>query len=169
MSLNITPFPHPIRTEWKLLALLRKDNPGITQVECGKQLGVSALTIRHWMDKPLYQSYENWLLEKAYDSTPLDLKRARSEVKEELDEFAVEMLGRLRDIVETTSDEKLLTQIGFDMLDRAGYAEPKRDAQRSIQVILTPELVAILQKRQAEVVDNSQVLLGEVLSEVVNG
>jgi len=146
------PFPHPVRTEWKILALLRRDNPGITYAELGRQLGVSHLTIMHWTRKPLYQSYENWLINATYDNTPLALKRTRAEVKYQLDEFAEEMLERLRDIVETSGDERLIAQIGFDVLDRAGYSEPKRDANRPINVVLTTELLAQLARRAQEAV-----------------
>lgn len=159
----MTTYPHPIRTEWKLLTMLRRDNPGITQGEAARQLGVSALTIKHWTDKPLYQSYESWFLSQTYDNLPLQVKRRQAEVKEEIDEFAQEMLVRLKDIIETTSDEKLIASIGMDMLDRAGYSEPKRDVQRNIQVVLTPEVLAILQRRAAEIIDVEPVQLGEAV------
>lgn len=156
-------FPHAVRTEFKLLALLRKDNPGISNVECAKQLGVNQNTIRVWLQKPLYQSYENWFLTQTYESQVLSEKRQRSEVKEDLDEFAVEMLGRLKDIVETSNDDKLIVSIGFDMLDRAGYAEPKRDQARAIQFLMTPELINMLQQRAKEI-SSGEVIVGEVMS-----
>jgi hypothetical protein len=148
------PFPHPVRTVWKLLALLRRDNPDITNGECAKQLGYNANSIGAWLRSPLYQSY---------DSQSLAVKVSRADVKEELDEFAVEMLGRLRDIVEHSSDEKLIASIGFDALDRAGYAEPKRDAQRPIQLILTSEVLSALMQRSREIADTTDVVVGEVL------
>jgi hypothetical protein len=157
------PFPHPVRTVWKLLALLRRDNPDITNGECAKQLGYNANSIGAWLRSPLYQSYENWLIEQTYDSQSLAVKVSRADVKEELDEFAVEMLGRLRDIVEHSSDEKLIASIGFDALDRAGYAEPKRDAQRPIQLILTSEVLSALMQRSREIADTTDVVVGEVL------
>lgn len=156
-------FPHPVRTAWKCLAILRKDNPGISNVECARQIGVNANSIGSWLRQPLYQSYENWFLEKTYEGQSLPEKVSRAVVKEELDEFAVEMLGRLRDIVEHSGDEKLIAQIGFDALDRAGYSEPKRDSQRAISVILTPELLNILVQRQAEVTNQSEIFVGEVI------
>jgi hypothetical protein len=143
-------FPHPVRTAFKLLALLRRDNPGISNVDCAKQLGVSVLTISHWLNKPLYQSYENWLINATYDSQPLPEKRSRADFKGELDEFAEEMFERLKDIVETTNDSALVAKIGFDMLDRAGYAEPKRDSARSVNVVLTADLLDVLMRRAVE-------------------
>jgi hypothetical protein len=146
-----------------LLALLRRDNPDITNGECAKQLGTNPNSIGAWLRSPLYQSYENWLLERTFEGLPLPEKIRRSEVKEELDEFAVEMLLRLRDIVEHSNDDKLIAQIGFDMLDRAGFAEPKREGQRPISLILTPELIAILDRRRLEVHTSEAVEVGEVI------
>ena len=159
------PFPHPVRTEWKLLAILRRDEPAITQTDCSRRLGVSINTIRHWLAKPLYQSFENWFLEKSFEGLPLPEKQTRAAVKEELDEFAVEMLSRLREIVETSNDDKLVASIGFDALDRAGYSPPQRDSGRAINFILTPEVLATLSQRKREIADTSEVVLGEVINQ----
>jgi hypothetical protein len=126
-------------------------------------LGVSWQTIRLWTKQPLYQSYENWFLRKQFDEQPLAVKLSRAEVKMELDEFAEEMLYRLRDIVETSGDEKLIAQIGFDVLDRAGYEAPKRDSARPINLILTPELVEALARRGREMQNGGSVVVGEVV------
>ena len=163
--MTATPFPHPVRTVWKLLATLRRDNPDITNVECARQLGVTSNSIAAWLKAPLYQSYENWFLERTYEGQPLEVKRQRAAVKEELDEFAYEMLGRLQDIVEHSTDDKLVAQIGFDMLDRAGYSEPKRDTQRPISVILTAELLEILTRRRLESSTDTDVAVGEVIDQ----
>lgn len=160
------PFPHPIRTEWKLLAILKKDNPGITNVECAKQLGVNENTIRHWFKSPLFQSYENWFLEKNWEYTPIDTKKARAAVQEELDEFAQEMLARLRDIVETSGDNKLVASIAFDALDRAGHIGPKREGQRPINFILTAEAVLELSRRAREIGTSEEVLVGQTVEAV---
>lgn len=114
------------------------------------------------MRQPLYQSYENWFLSEHYDSTPLETKRARAEVQEELDEFAQEMLGRLRDIAETSHDTKLIAQIGFDALDRAGYAAVKKDSARPIQFILTAEAAVELARRAAEIRASTPIVVGQV-------
>lgn len=151
-------FPHPIRTEWKILAELRKDNPGVPISDIAKQLGVNAATCRMWIRQPLYQSYENWFLRQTYEALPLAAKRTRAEVTDELDEFAQEMLVRLRDIVETSNDDKLIASIGFDVLDRAGYGAAKKDAARPINLILTPEVIAAIKQRQGEIVDGTVVV-----------
>lgn len=158
----MTAFPHAIKTSWKLLAIMRRDTPSLTNGDCARSLGVNENTIRHWLQTPLYQSYENWFLEKSYEATPLAIKMSRAEVKESIDEFAEEMLFRLKDIVETSSDEKLIANIGFDMLDRAGYSEPKKDSNRPINLVLTPELATMLFQRSREIASES-VVVGEVV------
>lgn len=162
-NLPIPAFPHPIRTEWKILAQLRKDNPMITAEDLAKQLGTNSNTIRMWTRKPLYQSYENWYLGQTADHVPLDTKRSRAEVQDTLDEFAQEMLARLIDIAETSHDQKLLVQIGFDALDRAGYGAVKKDAARPINLIFTPELIGELRRRAGEIAESSEVLVGQVV------
>lgn len=166
MSDTIIPaYPHPIRTEWKLLATLKKDHPDITLEECAKQLGFSAGAVRMWIRTPLYQSYENWFLNQTYDGIPLKTKRERAAVQDDLDEFAQEMLLRLRDIAETSHDMKLVAQIGFDVLDRAGYGAVKKDAARPINLILTPEVVAELRRRTAEI-GAGEIIVGETVERV---
>lgn len=144
------------------MAGLKKDDPSITNEDCAKQIGVNPNTIRMWIRNPLYQSFENWYLEKNYEALSLPEKMKRADVQEELDEFAQEMLGRLKDIAETTHDNKLLAQIGFDALDRAGYAPMKKDSARPINLILTPELVESLRRRSAEVLD-LDVVVGQLV------
>jgi hypothetical protein len=143
-------YPHPIRTEWKILAQLRADNPASTAIELARLIGVNENTIRFWTKKPLYQSYENWFLRRHFEHCPVEVRLRREEVQEQLDEFAQEMLFRLKDIAETTNDQKLLTSIGWDALDRAGYGAVKRESARPINLILTAEVLATIQRRSAE-------------------
>lgn len=163
-SAELTPaaFPHPVRTEWKILAQLKVDNPSITQEECAKQIGVNPNTIRLWVRNPLYQSFENWFISKNYESMPVEVRKRREDVQEELDEFAQEMLGRLKDIVETSHDNKLIAQIGFDALDRANYRPLQKEGSRPINIIFTPEMLNELQRRRAEVVEGEAVVVGQV-------
>lgn len=144
------------------MALYKKDNPTATQEELAKSIGVSANTIRHWLRKPLYQSYENWLINSTYEEMPLQAKRRREDVQEDLDEFAQEMLDRLRDIAETSQDQKLVAQIGFDALDRAGYAAAKKDSARPINLIITEELLATIRQRAVESSTVEGVVVGQV-------
>lgn len=155
-------YPHPIRSEWKLLVILRADNPTITKEEQAKQMGVSANTIRLWERQPLFQSYESWYFNRKWESIPLGEKKRRAEVQDQLDEFAQEMLDRLRDIAETSNDQKLVAQIGFDALDRAGYAAAKKDSARPINLIITPDLLLELQRRAVEMRDSGDVVVGQV-------
>lgn len=154
-------FPHPVRTEWKMLAQLCKDNPSITQDECAKQLGVNANTIRNWKRQPLYQSFENWFLQGVFDNQTFEQKKSRADIQEELDEFAQEMLGKLRDIAETSNDTKLVAQIGFDVLDRAGYSAVRKEGQRPISFILTAEALQELARRTQEMRSIDAVVVGQ--------
>jgi len=156
-------FPHPIRTEWKMLALFKRDNPASTIGDCAKALGVNYHTIRAWIRQPLYQSYENWFLKRSDEDMPLAGRITKAEMQETLDDFAVEMQSRLQSIVETSNDDKLLSQIAFDALDRAGYAAERRDAKRPIQLILTPEVLRTFAERGREIA-NADIIVGEVIS-----
>jgi hypothetical protein len=144
-----------------LLAQIKLDNPSATLDECAKQLGVNPATIRLWLKQPLYQSYENWFLQREFERQPLSLKMSRAEVQDNLDEFAQEMLLRLKDIAETSHDSKLIAQIGFDALDRAGYAAARKDSARPINLIFTPELISVLRRRAEEVQALDAVVVGQ--------
>jgi transposase-like protein len=162
ISLPEPVFPHPIRTEWKLLAIFKKDNPVASIGDCARAMGVNYHTIRAWIRQPLYQSYENWFLRRESDALPFETRLRNADMKDELDEFAVEMHDRLRSIVETTTDDKLIAQVAFDALDRAGYAPEKRDAKRPISLILTTEVLAALAQR-ARVIRDETIVVGEVV------
>jgi hypothetical protein len=158
-SLDI--YPQPVRTEWKLLATLRVEQPDLSIRDIAGRLARSEQTIRVWLRTPLYQAYETWFVNKHFDSLPLALKLSRQEMRQEIDGFAEEMLSRLRDIVETTADEKLVATIGFDILDRADYAAPKREQQRPITLVLTPELLDRLRNREREATTIDAVVVGD--------
>lgn len=154
-------FPHPVRTEWKILARLRIDNTAITNVECAKQIGVTENTIRHWTRNPLYQSFENFLLEKTDWEVDLPTRRRHAEVREELDEFGQEMLARLKDIAETSNDQRLVAQIAFDALDRAGYEPPRTQNARPINFVLTLDAARELARRASEATD-AEIVVGHL-------
>jgi hypothetical protein len=124
------------------------------------RLGRSHQTIAVWLKQPLYQSYENWVINKTYDSAP-GLRRSKETLREEVGEFAAEMFDRLRDIVETTTDQKFIKEVAFDMLDRADVGAPKRETQRPINFMLTAEAVMMLQQRARE--SSQDVVTGEVI------
>lgn len=156
-------FPHPVRTAWKMLAQLRVDNPNISNLECAKQLGVNAITIGSWLRQPLYQSFENFLITDMYEGLPLAVKSSRADVQKELDEFAHSMLYRLQEITETSQDDKLVATIGMDALDRAGFGPKSKNDGKALNLVLTPELLAILTTRAKEITGDVEVVVGEVL------
>lgn len=116
-------YPDPVRIEWKHMAELRVTFPEVSAKEIASRVGRSQQTIYIWLRQPAYQAYENWVFQQAKQSwTPLE-RAAKADVKEMLDEYAVEMADRLRSIAESTVDEKLQAAIAQDWLDRSGFAE----------------------------------------------
>jgi len=159
-----------VRPEWQVLAHSVADAPAATSGDLALVVGVSAQTIRNWRRNPEYQAYEMWLLGEAFGKTvvgavsgiayasrastiPLTSLTTRERlprIKEEISEYAVECFDRLKDIMETTTSEKLQADVARDLLDRAGHQAVRREAAPRATFVLTPQLYEILQKRQAE-------------------
>lgn len=143
-------FPRPIRTEYKLLAELRVREPGIGIAEAAKRLGFSYQTVYLWTKKPDYQAYETWLVGKAYEALPPELRATAEDVRDTFQSFAGEMQERLLALLDTSQDPKLQAQIAQDWLDRAGHAPLRKAETRGLSLVLTPELYEMLRSRAAE-------------------
>jgi len=83
-------------------------------------------------------------------TTSLTTRERLPRIKEEISEYAVECFDRLKDIMETTTSEKLQADVARDLLDRAGHQAVRRETAPRATFVLTPQLYEILQKRQAE-------------------
>jgi len=79
-------------------------------------------------------------------------------VPEVIQEHTLDMLNRLREIAETTEDEKLQVAISQDWLDRAGYA-PQRKVERQPQILLSEGAVVEIFRRLGE--SRGSVVVGE--------
>lgn len=158
-------YPQPIRTEYKLLAKARIENPSLSVSEIAMALGRNPQTVHMWLRRPDYQAYETWLLAKqntAMEPTmALPTPRERKQMVDQINEFAEEMFERLQVIVETSNDNKLLTSIAQDALDRAGYVTKRTTERTSPQFILTAEAMEVLLRREAEALGN--VIVGEIV------
>lgn len=145
-------YPLPVRTEWKLLAQMRANEPNVPISELAKRLGYAYQTVLLWLKKPTYQAYENWYLGKVYEELPLEVRRGREDVQETFNDFAGEMQDRLLAIIETTPDQRLAAQLAQDWLDRAGHAAVRKMEHRGITFTITAELHDMLERRAAEAV-----------------
>jgi len=142
---------------WHILMATICDVPGATVPELAQTVGVSPATIRTWRKKPEFQRFQAWYIQTFYSQSALPSQlppggalRERRQFKEELSDFAIDMFDRLQDIVENTTDEKLLTQIAHDALDRAGYVATRKVETRAQVMMLTPELLEMLNRRATE-------------------
>lgn len=142
---------------WHLLMATVCDVPGATVPELAQTVGVSPATIRTWRKKPEFQRFQAWYIQTFFSQSALPSQlpaggslRERRQFKEELSDFAIDMFDRLQDIVENTTDEKLLTQIAHDALDRAGYVATRKVETRAQVMMLTPELLEMLNRRATE-------------------
>jgi hypothetical protein len=139
---------------WKLLAQARVESPHVPATDLALAVGVSAQTIRIWTRKPEYQRYENWVLKQEYDKlvpnggqkdTPVE------RLKEKVFDYADECFERLKDIIETSQDPKLVSSLSQDILDRAGVApvkEIKHSGQRAM--IVSEEVLRMFAARAIE-------------------
>jgi len=139
-----------VRTEYKLLAHMRVENPQASPKELAAALGYSHAAIRHWLKTPDYQRFENWLLKKHVESLPPAIRNMREDIEARFTDFAGYMQERLLDIVDTTEDPKLVESIAQDWLDRAGFAPVKKQLSGVLSLTLTPEAVQELLRRERE-------------------
>jgi transposase-like protein len=146
--------------------------PNAPATDLAKILGVNPNTVRKWLKLPEYQRYQTWYIEKRFVAEPspathpdyVPAKIRQTRIKEEISEYAVEMFDRLKDIMETTLDEKLQVNVAQDLLDRAGHQAARKVETAPTAFVMTPELLRILQTRAVEA-GAIQVLEGTVIGE----
>jgi transposase-like protein len=172
-NVPIPVYPEYVPPGWHLLMATMCDLPAATTTELAATVGVSSNTVRTWRKKPEFQRFQAWYIHTFYaqQALPSQLQggmRERRQFKEELSDFAIDMFDRLQDIVENTTDEKLLTQIAHDALDRAGYVATRKVETRAQVMMLTPELLDMLNKRAQEA-GEQPILVGGIISGAENG
>jgi len=165
MNAEIATYPEPVRTEWKLLAKTRIENPSLSIAEIATALGRNANTVHMWIRRPEYQRYENWCIAQQNvmitPTMPLPTPRERKQLQDHINYFAEEMFERLQVIVEQTSDNKLLTDIAHDALDRAGFSAQKHVSRGAPTFVITEEAMRVLLSREQEA--QGEVIVGEVV------
>jgi hypothetical protein len=161
---------------WHILMATICDLPAAPIAELAATVGVSPATVRTWRKKPEFQRFQAWYIQTFYanQALPSQLPAAgplkeRRQMKEELSDFAVDMFDRLQDIVENTTDEKLLTQIAHDALDRAGYVATRKVETRAQVMMVTPELLAMLNQRALEAGEEPVALVGGNIPDILVG
>jgi hypothetical protein len=117
--------------------------------EAAAEIGVSYQTVYTWTKKPLYQAYEAFLLDKAFDALPPAVKADKKKLEERYVEHSLDMQDRLLAIVETTSDAKLQAQIAQDWLDRTPGGAISRD-DRTGNIFVIPENVILTMMKRAQ-------------------
>lgn len=144
-------YDQPVRVEWKLMADIRVGEPTVRNVDLAKRIGVNPNTITRWLLDPQYQRYENWILNKNYESLPAAVREEIKDVQERLSEGSSEMLDRLYGIIQTVGDPKLEAELCQDWLDRAGHA-PQRKVAGSGRTtfVITEEAARVFMRREAE-------------------
>jgi hypothetical protein len=111
-----------VRFEWRLMAEMRKENPGLTAPELAKALGRNAVTVRAWMRNTDYVRYENGVIGRIIADSLPPSSRAEATVKEVFQSHAADLQMRLLDIIDETNDHKLQASLIHDWLDRSGHA-----------------------------------------------
>jgi hypothetical protein len=108
--------------------------------EAAAEIGVSYQTVYTWTKKPLYQAYEAFLLDKAFDALPPAVKADKKKLEERYVEHSLDMQDRLLAIVETTSE---------DWLDRTPGGAISRD-DRTGNIFVIPENVILTMMKRAQ-------------------
>jgi DNA-binding MarR family transcriptional regulator len=149
-SLPVPEYDRPVRTEYKLLAALRAQPGAPSLREVADRLGYSYSAVLQWTKRPDYQRYESWLINQQFIELAPEGKKLREVISDQFSEYAQYMQERLLAILDSTHNERLQKEIAQDWLDRAGHGPIRRSDGRSIQLVLTPELVQQLRDRAAE-------------------
>lgn len=139
----------PIRTEFKLLALRRVEQPNARVADLAAGLGYAYLTVLNWLKRPDYQAYENWLINKVYEPPP-EVREARVRVQEKFETHAEEMQDRLLGILDHIDDPKIHKEIALEWLDRAGHAVVRKHEVRQLSMTLTADALQLLEQRSRE-------------------
>jgi DNA-binding XRE family transcriptional regulator len=128
-------------------------NPGITNKELAKELGVNHQTIMGWRKTYEYQQYENWVLQRLPPETrsliPQEKKDVLLKVRERFETYLDEMEDRLMTILQTTESEKLQVEIIHDVYDRVGFVS-KKEQSRQQPLLITAEAMAEFMSRATE-------------------
>lgn len=143
-----------VPTAWKMLAEMRVQAPDATYKSLAASLGYNAITISRWVQDPLYQAYENFVIGKVSDELPVHLREERTasleRVQKKFIEHAEEMQDRLIELARTVDDPKVQVAIAQDFLDRAGAGAVKSQQAGALQVNLTVEHMEMFLTRLAE-------------------
>lgn len=145
-----TLYPDPVRTEWKILARTRILVPHLTKQELASRLGYSYATVARWLEDMRYQRYENFLLERKFEEIVPEVADTTARVRARYVSYSEEMQLRILDIIESTTDNKLQSDLALDWLDRAGHGAVRKEQRLGVQLVLTPEAVAELHRRKLE-------------------
>jgi hypothetical protein len=142
-----------------LMAAVLEVGPGMSAKDKADMVGVSTHTIRKWERDPAFQRYQTWYIENKYIVTPphhpsqeapVPAAVKRRQLREEISEYAEEMFDRLKSIIETTEDEKLVVATAQDIMDRAGHAPQRTVTKTAPVMLLTPEALALFNQRAIE-------------------
>lgn len=157
MDGSVAVYDEYVRTEWKLLALKRVDNPAMSVADIAKSIGYNPNTVRVWLQTPTYQRYENWLISQRRDElvglpTTYHPRFEKTTVPERFQEYQAEMQARLLDLIETTSSDKLQADLIQNWLAYCGIV-PKNVAQNNAAggPTITVDKMIIFAQRAAEV------------------
>ncbi len=149
---EVYPGP-PVPLTWKMCVQLKLENPGITNKELAKSLGVNQQTVGLWVSRYEYQQYEDWCLKKKAPSLSLIAEEKKQEalvlVRDRFESYLEEMQHRLMHILETTDSEKLQVEIIHDTFDRVGFAS-KKDAPRATPIVVTADAMVEFMRRARE-------------------
>jgi hypothetical protein len=144
-----------VRTEWKLLCERRLAAPDLSPVDLAKGLGFSASTVRIWLRSPHYQRYENFVIaqrrvELTREQVAPSSRFATETVPERFQEYQASMQERLLDIIETSENQKLVSELCKDWMAYGGVV-PKATPQQGSRVpALSEEMILMFARRAME-------------------
>ena len=139
-----------VRFEWRLMAEMRKENPGLTAPDLAKALGRNAVTVRAWMRNPDYIRYENGVIGRIIADSLPPSGRAEATVKEVFQAHAADLQARLLDIIDETNDHKLQASLIHDWLDRSGHAARQPAGQNGATLAISQDVLLALITRARE-------------------
>lgn len=143
-----------VPTAWKLLAELRVQDPKASKANLAAALGYNQATVARWINDPVYQAYENFVITNVADELPLHLREERAvslaQIQNRFLNHAEEMQDRLIELARTVDDPKVQAQIAQDFLDRAGVGSNVRNQSSGLQMHLNIEHIEMFFSRLGE-------------------
>jgi len=127
--------------------LLKQDPPLIAISMC-----IPEDFVKQLMRRPAFREVLAQLEQRAFDPIDTALKNQARNLRDDIDRAAANSFDRLTKLLQTTTTEGIIRDIGQDFLDRAGYGKIQKVEQTEVLQIdpITADVLVTALKREQE-------------------